>query len=518
MGGTGSDFSRRSLSNLVTEAVYVVFAAVIGLVMVPYYVGELGMSAYAIVPLATSVTSYVMIVADAFCSSVNRYLVVSLERDSREEVSVVFGTSMFSVLRIAVMVLPAMMLLAYLSPMVFDISGSSATSVRVLFMTVLVSALVVAVGSCFNNALVSCNKLYSINIARISYLVIQVVMVLVMFRFGVPRLEYIGLAYLIASTSYLILSYILMRRDFPWLRVSLGKRDGGYLRDMDRLSVWTVLNRLGSLLSLQASLIVANIMLGTYEEGSLSLAVSLVSMIGTACLAVTNVFNPFLFRHYADGDMTAMGNTCAMGARFLSLALAMPLAFVSVFSPEILTAWVGPEYVFLEDVIVIMFLFLTMQSAMSVLEVVPTITLGVRGLSVITLSFGALNVSLALLLCVFTDLGMKGVAVAWTVSATLRSCVAVPMYVSGELGMRYRRLFSVQAVGMVLFTVSCLFLYLLSDIVTVPTDIPSLAVMFLAIYIVYMLVAFRVVFRKDERVGMLALMPAGISKVMSRLI
>ena len=61
-------------------------------------------------------------------------------------------------------------------------------------------------------------------------------------------------------------------------------------------------------------------------------------------------------------------------------------------------------------------------------------------------------------------------------------------------------------------------MYLLSDIVTVPTDIPSLAVMFLVIYIVYMSVAFRIVFRKDERVGMLALMPAGISKVMSRLI
>lgn len=513
-----ADFSKRTMSNLITEVVYVILAAAIGLLMVPYYIGELGMSAYAVVPLATSVTSYVMIVADAFCSSVNRYFIVALKRDSREEVSVVFGTSMFSVLRICAVVMPLTALLAYLSPMFFDISGSSYGSVRLLFLMVLWAALVVAVGSCFNNALVAKNKLYSINMARISYLVVQVVLIVALFLFDTPRLEFIGLAYLLASLFYLVLSYILMRSDFPWLKLSFRVRDRTYLKEMDRLSVWSIVNRLGSLMSIQASLIVANVCLGAYSEGSFSLVTSLVSMVGTACLAITNVFNPFLFKHYASQDRPSMVNTCVTGARFLSLILAFPLAFLCVFSPEILTAWVGEEFVFLEGIIWVMVTFLMMQSVMSVLDVVPTITLDIRGMAIITVMFGALNVILAVMFCSFTDLGLMGVAVAWTVSISLRSCIAIPFYVAGTLDAQVKRFFVPQAVGLLLFAVLSVIMISVSHFLEVPSNLFVLGIVFLVSYAVYVPLAFRAVFRKDDRIRVLDLMPARLSALIGRFI
>jgi H+/Cl- antiporter ClcA len=83
--------------------------------------------------------------------------------------------------------------------MIFDTPDSSSWSVRFLFLMVLWSALVIAIGSCFNNALIAKNKIYSINIARISYLVLQIALIVSLCFFGTPKLEYIGLAYMISS-------------------------------------------------------------------------------------------------------------------------------------------------------------------------------------------------------------------------------------------------------------------------------------------------------------------------------
>lgn len=518
MDESESEFSKRTLSNLVTELVYVVIAAVIGLLMVPYYIGELGMVAYAIVPLATSVTSYVMIVADAFCLSVNRFLVVSLERETQKEVGRIFSTSLFSVLRIVAIVLPVMAVLAYLSPMLFDTPVGADLSVRLLFMSVLSAALVVAVGSCFNNVLIARNKIYSINLARISYLLIQIGLIIAMFSFGTPRLEYIGYSYLVAAASYFLISYVLMKRDYPWLKVSLSERDPACLREIDRLSIWSIVNRVGNLMSIQASLIVANMCLGAYDQGSLSLVVSLVSMIGTACMAITNVFNPFLYRYFACEDTDSMVSVGRMGMRFLSVLIAMPLAFVCVFSPELFTAWVGEEYVFLSDIVWVMFVFLTMQSTLSIVEVVPTITLKVGGMAMITLGFGLLNVLLSISFCLFTDWGLMGVAVAWAIAMTLRSCIVAPMYVSWSMGVGRYTFLSPQLIGLALFIGSAIVMEVVSMFAVMPDSLMSIMAVFLVMYSVYGLVALRLVFRGDSKRELLRMMPDRVAGIVDRLI
>jgi membrane protein EpsK len=309
-----------------------------------------------------------------------------------------------------------------------------------------------------------------------------------------------------------------MKRDFPWLRISLGARDPSYLKDIDRLGVWSIVNRVGSLLSLQASLIVTNLLLGAYDEGCFSLVVSLVSMISTACMAIANVFNPFLFRYYSLDDMDSMADTGRMGMRFLSLLLALPLAFVCVFSPEVLTAWVGPEYVFLEDVIWVMFIFLTLQSLMSILDVVPTITLRVKGMALITIGFGLLNLLLATSFCLFTDWGLMGIAMAWAISMTLRGCVAYPIYISWTIGAHWRSFFQPQAVGAILFVTSTFALYSISTVIEMPSSLVHIIPIFLVIYASYVLISMRFVFRGKDREMLLSFMPDRVARLIARII
>lgn len=55
-------FQSRFLPNLVSNVIYFILNIIIGLALVPFFLDTLGEAAYGLVPLATSVTSYVVCV------------------------------------------------------------------------------------------------------------------------------------------------------------------------------------------------------------------------------------------------------------------------------------------------------------------------------------------------------------------------------------------------------------------------------------------------------------------------
>lgn len=498
-GPEDSKFSKRMPANLVTEVLYVLASSVIGLFLVPYYIGELGIAAYAIVPLATSVTSYVMVFSDAFCSAVNRYFVVSLKSGDENDALLTYSTSLTAIGKMMLMVMPIMAAIAFLSPTIFDITGSSATSVTVLFLLVLWSAIIVAVGSCFNNALIAVNKLYTINMARTGYLVIQIAIVVALFLVDGPRLEHIGIAYILAALFYLVTSYVMMKRDFPSLRYDRSASDKIRMKEIGNLGVWSVINRISTLLFLQATLVVANICLGTVEEGRLSLVVSMVSMVSTACMTVSNVFNPYYYKCFSESDLDGVVSKSITGMRLMAIAVAMPLAFICVFSDQIMTVWVGEEFIALRPIILVMFAFLAMQSSVAAMDAVPTIMLKVKAVALTSLALGLCNVAIGVSLALFTDLGILGIALSWSVTMTLRNCVFCPIYYSRILKTDLRRLIRPQIESMLLFIITGAILFAIDLIASPPASLVIIIAVFLIIYIAYILLAMRAVPREEDR-------------------
>lgn len=493
MSGSISDreFDKHTPRNIVSEASYIVVSMAVSLFLVPYYIDELGMAAYAIVPLATSVTSYVMIFSDAFCSAINRYLIMSLEGDDADEANRTYSTSLSGLMRMMIIVMPVMAAVAYLSPYIFDITGSSADSVRVLFLLVLWSTIIVAVGSCFNYTMMAVNKLHFFNLTRVCYVVSQVAIVLVLFLFSEPRLEYIGAAYILASLIFAGLSYVLMKRNFPELRYDSGLASGVHLREILDLGFWSVVSRLSTLMFLQASLIIANICLGTVEGGNLSLIVNMVSMISTACMALFNIYNPYFYRSFAKGDAGHMVSMSVTGIRLTSILVAFPLAFICVYSSEVMTAWVGEEYSALSPVIWIMLSFLVMQSSINAVETVTVLSLRVKGLALGTMAFGILNIVLSVVLALFTDLGILGLALSYTLTMTMRSVLYYPKYVAQILDVNVRTLLVPQLEGMAAYLVSVAVLYAMSLLFTMPSTLLPIAVIFLIMFAIYLVVSVR---------------------------
>ena len=60
--------------NLAANIAYFLVNIVIGILLVPYFIDTLGVAAYGLIPLATSITGYVAIVVQSLNTAVTRFL------------------------------------------------------------------------------------------------------------------------------------------------------------------------------------------------------------------------------------------------------------------------------------------------------------------------------------------------------------------------------------------------------------------------------------------------------------
>jgi O-antigen/teichoic acid export membrane protein len=71
---TTRGFAAQLPRNLAANIAYFLVNIVIGVLLVPYFIDTLGVAAYGLIPLATSITGYVAIVVQSLNTAVTRFL------------------------------------------------------------------------------------------------------------------------------------------------------------------------------------------------------------------------------------------------------------------------------------------------------------------------------------------------------------------------------------------------------------------------------------------------------------
>ena len=152
-------FSKRFSVNLITNIVYFVINGVIGLLLAPFFIDTLGEAAYGLIPLATSITSYVTLIIDSANASITRYLTLSLQKGEMTEANKSYNTALYGILVISLIMLPAIIVLSWFATGVFDIGDQTRITVFVLFACVFGAALIRFLSSGFMTVLFAHNRL-----------------------------------------------------------------------------------------------------------------------------------------------------------------------------------------------------------------------------------------------------------------------------------------------------------------------------------------------------------------------
>jgi len=432
---TNRRFAAQLPRNLAANIAYFLVNIVIGVLLVPYFINTLGVAAYGIIPLATSITGYVAIVVQSLNTSVTRFLTVDLQRGDYAAANRIFNTSLFGLTAVILLTIPIILVVAYFAPSIFNVPDGQETGAALLFLGVSAGFLIRSWSGNFTVQLFAYNRLDLQNLVNITNIVVQTGLIVLLFTLFGPNLALVGGAHLVGAVVASGVSIVLARRVCPYLRISLHSFDRKKIRDLCGMGWWVVINQIGSLLFIQIDLIVVNLLFGATSAGEYAIALQWTILLRAVAGVLSGVLTPTILSCYARKQTETLIQVTRSAVKLMGLALALPIGLICGLAPKLLTVWVGEEFTYLAPLMILLTVHLVVNQAAKPLFSIYVAYNRVRVPGLVTFFMGIGNFGLAVALPLLTGLGYYGVAAAGAIVLTLKNAFFTPWYATRVLGV-----------------------------------------------------------------------------------
>jgi membrane protein EpsK len=434
-GQTNRQFAEQLPRNLAANLIYFLVNIIIGILLVPYFINAFGVAAYGLIPLATSITGYVVIVIQSLNIAVSRFLAIDLQREDYAAANKTFNTALFGLTGVILLLIPVIFVVVYFVPSIFHVPAGQETRAILLFLGVSAAFLIRSWSGNFTVQLFAYNRLDLQILVNLTNLIIQTGLIILLFTLLGPDLALVGGAHLIGAVVASGVAIILARRVCPHLRVSVSSIDRGRVRDLCGMGWWVVVNNIGSLLFLHIDLIVVNLLFGATSSGEYAIALQWVILLRAIAGVLSGNLTPTILSYYARKQTGTLIQFTKSAVKLMGLAMALPIGLICGLAPELLTLWVGEEFAFLWPLMVLLIVHLTVNLAVLPLFSINVAHNRVQLPGIVTLLMGIGNFGLAVALPLLTGVGYYGVAAAGAIVLTLKNAFFTPWYATKVLGV-----------------------------------------------------------------------------------
>ncbi|HTA29155.1 MAG TPA: oligosaccharide flippase family protein, partial [Candidatus Cybelea sp.] len=420
--------------NLVSNVGQFGLSIIVGAWYVPFLVRSLGPAVYGLIPLSSAITSYMALITLGLNSAVGRYLTIALEHRDQRRSMLIFNTSLWGCVALTALLLaPAALGIVYLDRLVRLPSGFEVPA-RWLFAAAAAAFLLNEIKTPFDVSSFCRNRFDLRNIVATGEVLGRVGLVVLLFCFVSPRVEYVGFAIFFGTVISSVGAVWLWKALTPTLRVDRRCFDLSILRELTGTGGWVVINQIGAILYLSIDLLVANRMFGAELGGKYAAVLQLPALIRTLGSTIGAVFSPTVLFYYARQDLDGLMDYLARGVKCLGLALALPISLMCGFAEPLLRLWLGSGFSSLHPLLFLMGVHLCINVPILPLLGLQLATNRVKVPAVVTVIMGMANLGLALLLARPMHWGLYGIAAAGAIMLTLKNVFFTPIYGAHVLG------------------------------------------------------------------------------------
>lgn len=403
--------------------------------MVPYLISNLGVAAYGLIPLVTSIIGYVAFIVPSLNAAVTRFLTIDLQRKDYAKANRTFNTAFFALTGVILFIIPFVFLVGYYIPIIFNIPAEQERSAILLFLNVCASFFLLSWSGNFTVQLFSYNRLDLRNWVNIINLVTQTILTVLLFAIFGPNLAIIGWSYLIAAIIASWVSIIMARRVCPYLRISFYDFDRTRLNDLCGMGGWMIVAQVGGLFLVSIDLLAVNLLFGADSAGEYAIALKWVVLIRSVSGVLSSLLIPIALSYYAQGQTEALIHINKSAVKLMGLALALPVGLICGLSPQILTVWVGSKFSGLAFLMILLTAHLSVNLSVLPLQSVEAAYNRVRLPGIVTLLLGAGNIILIIVISHLADWGYYSVAVAGLIALSLKCAIFTPWNAARILGV-----------------------------------------------------------------------------------
>ena len=308
-----------------------------------------------------------------------------------------------------------------------------------------------------------------------------------------------GLPYLIAAFFSFFLTVMVSRKVYDKIHISPAHFSKEQFFEITTLTKWILVDQIGTLLLLQLSLIIVNKELGTAAGGAYAMVLIFFNLLWTITGLITSVLSPIYYTYYARGLFSSLHNLSVISVKFVGLVMALPIALICIFAPQLLTIWVGEQYAHLSTLLWILLIPLTMIVAFRPLILSYAAYNKVRLPAIVTIIAGILNLFFAVLLTNVYEFGVYGIAIAFIFALWLRNVFFVPWYAARVQGVHPAEFYKPVVPSILAFLVLIVIGFSMISFFTVSVSVVYIIVFSGVISMVYLILVTRFILTNPER-------------------
>jgi membrane protein EpsK len=484
--------------NLGANIAYFAINIVIGIFLTPFFIETLGVAAYGVIPLATSLIGYIGLLTNSLNSAVSRHLTIDMQRSNVEEANRTFNSAFFGVTKVILAMVPIILIVSLFAPSLFGVPSENALDATWLFVGIGLAFLIRSWSSGLTVTLYASNRLDLINIINLTNVVVQVGFIVALFTISGPSLARIGLSYLLGAAIATAATIVMYRKMNETLSIKYGCYDSNKFREIAQMGGWIIINEIGALLLLNIDLIVVNYLYGNTVGGEYAIAYQWVGLLRGLASTFISILGPIILIAYADRQQERIIALSKSAVKLTGIGIALPVGLLCGFAPLILTLWVGAEFADLAPLMILLTSHLVINTAVIPLFQINVAFYKVRLPAIVTLITGAGNVILAFILATYVGWGVYGIASAGLITLTLKNIVFTPIYASMVLGVPKSTFYPAVIPG----AMATVLVATMSLILSIFVSMDSIVILILtsgAITTVYALFTWKVLMNESER-------------------
>lgn len=411
-------YKKQFFKNLLINGMNFIVNVAIGLFMAPFLVKQLGIGAFGLVQIATSMSMYASILSTSLNQANNRFISVSLAKDTPSKTITLLNTIFNLYFASFVLILPLIVLISWFPEVFFDIDQEILLSASYMFLFIGISQLLIMQTTAFMSPAYAYNRLDTIQLINILRNALKLFLVFIFILYVSNSLASIGVAFFVASLVASLVAYLNFKKLLPWYRYRLNDFDVESAKKIVYLSGWTAVSVVGGLIFLQTDVVLINMFLGAEESGKFAVLLQWVMLLISISTVLSVVISPLILNNYARKKIDELKSLLYKSIKYQGVFTAIPVAFVFVYADIILKLWLGKEYAQLSVYLQVMIVHFGVTQATRQLPTVNTAYNKMKWHGILTLMFGFFHILVSVLLLRYSTYGIWGV-IASNVSFTI---------------------------------------------------------------------------------------------------
>ena len=407
----------------------------------PLIVEKVGVSAYGFIGLANDFISYVSIIATIFNSVAARFIANSFYKEDYATANRYFNSLIITNIIISGVIGAVSLIFVPNLNKILVIPNSLLIDVKITFMLMFTTYIVSLVTNVFTVSTFIVNRSDIQGIRNVVQYFIRFACVVLLLNLVSVKIYWVALGSLIATVVIAIMNINLTSRLTPELRIDKNLAEKKSVFELARSGSWMALISISNILLRGLDLIVANLMLGDYEMGLLSVARVLPNSLTGIVNTIAPIFTPVFVMYYANENIDELSKQVKKSIKTMAALFYVPISLFIVFSYEFYGLWQnGLTYRDISVVTILSILTVIQtyfESTTATMAQISVVVNKVRLPVIINLFCGMISVVVEVLLIKYSSLGVYSIVLSTTIIMIIRYTLFNAVYAARCLNKKH---------------------------------------------------------------------------------